>query len=101
MTLSRLAARSVVRTQGVPGVLDWLFPRRDVAPPASPATRQTGTTTEVTRSAGDGSPTEVVCRFDRNLEAENRRWRWRRWHAGQGRFAPFPPPRIGETVRLQ
>jgi hypothetical protein len=102
VTLSRLDARTVVvRTEGVPNVLDWLFRPRDAALQASPPTRLTGTTIEATRSASDGSPTEVVCRFDRDLEARNLLWlRWE-WHAGQGRFAPVSPPRVGETVRLQ
>jgi hypothetical protein len=102
VTLSRVDARTVlIRSDGVPGPLDLLFWRHDGTPGQLPPIRLTGATIEVTRWATDGSPAEVACHFDVDLEAPDLRWFQWQWHEGRGRLVAFSPPPIGETVRLQ
>jgi len=56
----------------------------------------TGMTAEIRELRSDGRPAAVAFRFDTPLEAPDLRWMcWR-----DGAFAPFVPPRVGETVTL-
>ena len=102
VTLSRLDARTLlVRPVGGMSPLALLFWRRDAPPPVGRPIRLTGTSIEVARLTSDGLPAEIVFRFDVDLEAPSLRWlRWQ-WHEGQGRYVPFSPPGIGETVSVQ
>jgi len=57
----------------------------------------TGMTVEVTELIADGRPAEAAFRFDTPLE--DRSLRWLEWI--EGRFRPWSPPPIGETVELR
>ena len=57
----------------------------------------TGLTVEVTALTADGRPAEAAFHFAVPLESSS--LRWMQWRAG--RFVPFTPPAVGETVVLR
>jgi hypothetical protein len=54
----------------------------------------TGMTVEITELAADGRPQEAKFTFDVPLEDPSLRWMY--WK--KGKFRPFTPPKVGETV---
>lgn len=55
-----------------------------------------GVVVEIVDLTKDGRPAAAAFRFDRSLEDPS--YRWLRWE--DGRFVPFTPPPVGDTVTL-
>jgi hypothetical protein len=97
--LSRVDERTlIVRARGQP---EQIFrpPWRPLR--AGDQVALTGLRAEVRAVGADGWPTETVFRFDRPLEDASLRWLW--WTlspAPGGRYAPWTPPPVGGSVRV-
>ncbi len=60
----------------------------------------TGLTVEVAEVTVDGRPTEVIFRFAKPLDDPSLRLLEWRGQGSSGRYVPFTPPRVGETLTL-
>ncbi len=100
VSINRPDARTlVIRPQN--GYLYWWFNQlfRDKNHPMVLGERVelTGMTAIVTELTEDGRPAEALFRFAVPLEDSSLRWiKWK-----DGRFEPFVPPAIGETIELR
>jgi hypothetical protein len=78
-------------------VLDGLFRSQEHPFSAGDTVELTGMTVEVTKLTRDGRPAEAAFTFSVPLEDASLRWLQYR----DGRFVPFSPPAVGDTVVLK
>jgi hypothetical protein len=78
-------------------ILDGLFRSQKHPLSLGDTVELTGMTVEVTKLTGDGQPAEAAFTFSVPLEDASLRWLQHK----DGRFVPFAPPAVGETVVLE
>ncbi len=78
------------------GILGHLFRSPDYPFGVGDAVELGGMTIEVIEVTDDLGPSELLVRFDRDLEDTSLRWvRW-----DDGRYSPFVPSAVGDSIRL-
>lgn len=101
MTVTRVDERTLVfrpRKGYLANLLDSLFRPANLPMAEGQVIRLTGVTIQVLERTPDQRPAEVAFRFDVPLEDGS--LLWFQWNPEDGRYQPFTPPAIGQSVEL-